>query len=143
MIKVIVDIACVMVEIGLLRYIYKVFFPICRISRYGEMLLYVILAMLALASSQFEIAAEQRMYLSLCIDLVPAFFYLEKNMAKVFVGTLFFAVQISCELFSWAFLALITGDIADSLDGHAIQNYIQGVFLSKSLAAVILYFTPF
>ena len=46
---------------------------------------------------------------------------------------------MDCEFFAWSFLALVSGNIAETLDGHSITNYVQGVFLSKSLAGAILY----
>lgn len=140
MLKIIVDIICVIVEIGLLRYIYKTFFPKCRVNRVEEFLFYLVLVVLAFLISHFKISAEQRLLYVLFLDIAPSVLYLDKWFVKFFAGTLFFAVQISCELFAWAFLAVITGDVADSLDGHAITNYIQGIFLSKSLATAILYF---
>jgi len=137
--KLIVDIVCVLIEIGLLRYVYKAFFPQCRLEKKKELFLYLILTIVAFGVSHLEITTTQRMLCSLCIDIIPAIIYVEKRIVKIFVGALFFAVQISCELFSWAFLAFITGNIAENLDGHSLNNYIQGVFLSKSLAIAILY----
>ena len=139
MLKLIVDLVGVAIEIGLLRYIYKTFFPKCRVSERQEWLVYGILAVFALILSHLEITAQQRMLLSLCIDTVPVLLYREKWIIKAFVGALFFAVQVSCELFAWAFLALVSGNVAEALDGHSITNYVQGVFLSKSLAGAILY----
>ena len=139
MLKLIVDLVGVAIEIGLLRYIYKAFFPKCRASERQEWLVYGILAVFALILSHLEITAQQRMLCAFCIDIVPAFFYVEKWIVKIFVSALFFAVQLSCEFFAWSFLALVSGNIAETLDGHSITNYVQGVFLSKSLAGAILY----
>lgn len=138
MLKLIVDIVCVAVEMSLLRYVYKAFFPKCRVSKKWEVFLYLILMAFSFAATHAGITAEQRMLCSLCIDMIPSIIYVEKRMVKIFVGALFFAVQISCELFAWAFLAFITGNIVEHLDGHSIDNYIQGVFLSKSLGIAIL-----
>lgn len=139
MLKLVVDIVCVIIEIGLLRYVYKAFFPKCRVSKKEEIALYLILAIFAFMVSYLEITAEQRMFCALFIDVIPSIFYTDKSLIKIFVGALFFAIQISCEFFAWAFLALATESIAESLDGHSIQNHIQGIFLSKALAVVILY----
>lgn len=139
MLKLITDLVGVAVEIGLLRYIYKAFFPKCRVSERQEWLVYGILAVFALILSHLEITAQQRMLCAFCIDIVPSVFFVEKWVVKIFAGALFFAAQVSCELFAWAFLAFITGAVSESLDAPSITNYIQGVFLSKSLAFAILY----
>lgn len=139
MLKLIVDVIGVAIEISLLRYIYKSFFQKCRVGERQELFLYLMLAMVAFIVSHFELAAGQRMFCALCIDIIPSFFYLEKWIVKIFAGALFLAVQVSCELFAWAFLTFVAGGIAESLDEPSINNYIQGVFLSKSLAVAILY----
>lgn len=139
MLKLITDIIGVLVEIGLLRYIYKAFFPNCRVSERQEWIVYCASAVIAFIISYLEITTQQRMFCTFCVDIALGFLYLEKWIVKIFVGALFFAVQISCEFFAWSFLALVSGDIADALDGHSITNYVQGVFLSKSLAGAILY----
>ena len=139
MLKLITDLVGVAIEIGLLRYIYKAFFPKCRVSERQEWLVYFASAVIAFVISYLEITTQQRMFYTFCIDIALAFLYLEKWIVKIFVGALFFAVQISCEFFAWSFLALVSGNIAEALDGHSITNYVQGVFLSKSLAGAILY----
>ena len=139
MLKLITDLVGVAIEIGLLRYIYKASFPKCRVSERQEWLVYFASAVIAFVISYLEITTQQRMFYTFCIDIALAFLYLEKWIVKIFVGALFFAVQISCEFFAWSFLALVSGNIAEALDGHSITNYVQGVFLSKSLAGAILY----
>ncbi len=140
MMKTAIDIICVAVEIFLLRHLYTAFFQKCQLSKNKEILLYIVLGILAYCNTHANITMEQRMVFSFLIDIAPALFYRGQYLVKLFLSALYYAIQITCELFAWAFLALLSGDLTVGLNVPVLMNYIQGVFLSKALAAMIIFF---
>ena len=140
MIKVIIDLFSVIVEIGLLYHFYNSFFKECRLNKGEKSLLFFILGILAVILSNADIGTTQRMLCFLCIDILPAFFYKGNWMVRIFIGCLFFTIQLGCEYFAWTCLTLLSGNMQETLDGHTISNHIQGVFLSKTIALGIVYF---
>lgn len=140
MIKVIIDLFCVTVEIALLYYFYNSFFKECRLNKAEKNLLFFLLGILALILSSADISTTQRMLCFLCIDIISAFFYKGNWMVRIFIGCLFFTIQLGCEYFAWTCLTLLSGDMLETLDGHTMSNHIQGVFLSKTFAFGLIYF---
>lgn len=139
MMAVAIDILCTIVEIGLLFYIFKVYFGEEKCGKWLTFILYFVLGCVMFFVSHMELALAPKMVCTFLIMLCPMFLYDNNWLAKVLVGTTLWAVQLSCEFFTWGFLSLITQNLHEPLVGHEIDNYIQGVFLSKSIAILVVY----
>lgn len=141
MLEIGINIVGVIIEAGLLAYIYRSFFgDYCRFTIKQSMVFFIFLGTLLFIVSCIKFTTPQRMACTLCIALMPVFLYKKNLVAKIFIGILFWAIQLSCEFLAWTILSLLTQNIHEPLDGHAIDNYIQGIFLSKSIAIFIVYF---
>lgn len=139
MIKVLVDIVCTTIEIGLLAYIYHVFFGKVRVHNSLAIGFYVLLGCTLFLISYLELNLVPKMAFTLLLAIFPAVIYYNNILAKLFVGAVFWATQLSCEFMSWAFLSLITSNLHEPIVVHEIDNYIQGVFLSKAIAVLIIF----
>lgn len=141
MLEIGINILGATIETGLLAYIYHSFFAeYSRVSERKRIVSYSFIGVLLFTVSCLTLTTPQRMSLTLGIVLMPVCLYRKNLIVKIFIGILFWAIQLSCEFLTWTLLSLLTQNLQEPLDSHAIDNYIQGIFLSKSIAIFIVYF---
>jgi len=140
MIKLVVDVFCVIVEIATTCYLYHVFFKGCKLSKRAELLLCIIAGCVAIGYSYAPITAFQRMCCSTALRCFLTVFYVGNWPVKLFFATLISGLNIGCEYLAMAILVFANAEHMMTVDTHPINFYIQGVFLSKALVTVITLF---
>ena len=140
MIKLIVDILCVVVETLIMRYWFQTFLGGCKLNKRNEVILYVIAGCVAVAYSYVPINTAERMCCSMTLGIIVSLFYQANILLKLFFAALDFGLSLSCEFFAGAFLAVLYTDMPLTMNLPPINNYIHGVFLSKALQTGIIFF---
>ena len=78
MLKIVVDLLCVLVEIYLARYLFRAFLGECRLNKRNEIILYVIAGCMDMIYSTAPITTDVRMCCSFLNFAVVAQFYSAK-----------------------------------------------------------------
>ena len=140
MIKFVADALCVIVEIYLARYLFQAFLGECKLNKRNETILYIIAACVDMAYSYAPITVTQRMCCSFLNFTIVAQFYKADFLLKMFFVALKHGINLGCEFFAGAVLATLYSDMTLHMNFPAINNYIQGIFISKSIVAGIIFF---
>ena len=140
MIRIAIDAICVIVEILLARYLFQAFLGECRLDKRKECILYIIAGVVNMAYSSAPITVTERMCLSFLNFTVVALFYRAGFLLKMFFVALNYGINLSCEFFSGAILTLLYSGMVLKMNSPELHNYVQGVFISKSMVTGIMFF---
>lgn len=140
MIRIAIDAICVIVEILLARYLFQAFLGECRLDKRKECILYIIAGVVNMAYSSAPITVTERMCLSFLNFTVVAQFYRAGFLLKMFFVALNHGINLSCEFFSGAILTLLYSGMVLKMNSPELHNYVQGVFISKSMVTGIMFF---
>ena len=140
MLKIVVDLLCVLVEIYLARYLFRAFLGECRLNKRNEIILYVIAGCIDMIYSTAPITTDVRMCCSFLNFAVVAQFYSAKFLLRMFFVVLNYGFNLCCEFFAAAILSLLYSDMPLDMSLLVLSLYIQGVFLAKTMTAGIVFF---
>lgn len=140
MIKFAVDVLCVIAEVVLARYLFRSFLGECRLKKRNELILCIVIGCIDLIYSSASIATPERMCCSFLNFAVMAQFYGTDFLLRMFFVALNYGFNLCCEFFAAAIVSMLYSDMPLDMSLPEIHLYIQGVFLSKSMVAGIIFF---